>query len=902
MDQFIDALLLGAGYNAALVCIGAAILGSSAGAAGTFLVLRKRALACKAAASAMLPGIALAFIIMSLLGGDGRNIFGLMAGAAITAWLGVAAIEWIARNTRLQEDAAIGAVLSVSFGAGIVLLTVIQSAGLGRPAGLENLLLGSIAGMLYRDAIIAAVGGVLIFAITFLQRRQMALVAFDAEYAAVCGYNVRRIDLTILTLGVAITVVGLKIVGLILVIALLIIPSVAARYWTNRPDHILLLASLIGATAAYVGAAISASAPGLPAGAVIVLVAAAFFVFSMLFAPERGILAFMHGSWESRKHTLAREAMLALMRGERIESNPARLILHTGGVITYDQIVTDFGSKVIARYALDERRWQVGEALNPDINVARHNYTYAPVEKVFTKDQIVRIDRALRKMNCRGSGKKANLEINTCSSWPGIHEAIQNVRILGHSHVLIIALLRWSFDYCQGLVSQLVESVQKITGSIQPTASNAEIVPSLQVLRNGFGAVLLPTVLTGLTTFGLLSLITPRYSAEALIEVAGRQADAVAIAVDDKPQPPDREAIEAHVNAIMAPDLLLEVATALKLNEKEEFSSSPDLLTLILSLGNTTPPVPLSAATASNQQTLKTILNRLQVFASQKNRFISIQFSSQDQQLAAEFVHRLISSYSQRLGDFPVDAAQLEINQSEKEPQTGNSTLERIAMLNGKLVEAENERSIALTKWQTVKTANNITINEVLPELQNLPYIQQLIEQRIYAERALLEARALLLPAHPMLRQLNLNLKRLKEMVAREITGIARGLKKQFNDADRRVQDIRSKISMLELKAAAASGSEKGVESLQNSAQSRRVQMDRLQRELNGNKKLVDTHALPLEIRVALPVRVGNDPVFPQRMPYALSASFVAFVISLAIMVSIQIIAVYRTRNQNNTQ
>ncbi len=407
MNQFINALLLGAGYNAALVCIGAALLGFSAGAAGTFLVLRKRSLVCKAAASATLPGIVLAFIVMALLGGDGRNIFGLMAGATITAWLGIAAIDWIARNTRLQEDAAIGTVLSVSFGIGLVLLTIIQSLGIGRPSGLEKLLLGSIAGMLYQDAIIIAVGGTLISVITFLLRRQMTLVAFDAEYAAVQGYNVPLIDLTILTLGVAITVVGLKVVGLILVIGLLIIPTVAARYWTVRPDHMLFIAGILGATAAYVGAAISASAPNLPAGPVIVLVAIAFFTFSILFAPERGLLVAAYEAWELRKRALTREGLLGLVRGEKIESVVAYLFLYAGGVITYDKRLTNFGRETVAKCALDERRWQIAQALYPDMNVVNHYYAFAPLEQVFTARQTAGIDRTIRKISQSSERRKA---------------------------------------------------------------------------------------------------------------------------------------------------------------------------------------------------------------------------------------------------------------------------------------------------------------------------------------------------------------------------------------------------------------------------------------------------------------------------------------------------------------
>ena len=160
-----DALLLGLGYNAALVAIGAALLGIAAGVTGTFLFLRKRALVSDAISHATLPGVGLAFIVMVLLGGDGRNLAGLMLGSALSAWLGLLCVSWLTRKTRLAEDAAIGAVLSVFFGFGIVVLTVIQNMSSGRQAGLEGFLLGSTAGMLWADAMIILVGGAAVLAL-----------------------------------------------------------------------------------------------------------------------------------------------------------------------------------------------------------------------------------------------------------------------------------------------------------------------------------------------------------------------------------------------------------------------------------------------------------------------------------------------------------------------------------------------------------------------------------------------------------------------------------------------------------------------------------------------------------------------------------------------------------------
>lgn len=395
MNTFIDALLLSAGYNAALVSIGAALLGIAAGACGTFLFLRKRALVSDAIAHATLPGVALAFIVMVAFGGDGRSLIGLLIGSAISAGLGLLALEWIVRNTRLAEDAAIGAVLSVFFGFGIVLLTVIQGMSSGRQAGLEGFLLGSTAGMLFEDAIIIAIGGGVTLAAILMLKRPLTLVAFDAEFAAASGINVPRIDLALMGLVMAVVVIGLKLVGLILVIALLIIPAVTARFWTERADHVLWIASCLGGVSAFVGAALSASAPGLPTGPMIVLVATVLFAVSLFFAPSRGVIAayIRHQRFERRVHE--RQGLLAMARGEPIHDHFTLRVLKSAGFIRPDAVPTEAGRAQAARAQRDEKRWEVARNVYQDLSLTGRYDGLTPIETALTGDEIAELDRLI---------------------------------------------------------------------------------------------------------------------------------------------------------------------------------------------------------------------------------------------------------------------------------------------------------------------------------------------------------------------------------------------------------------------------------------------------------------------------------------------------------------------------
>lgn len=395
MNAFLDALLLQAGYNATLVTVGAGLLGFAAGSSGTFLFLRKRALVSDAIAHATLPGVGLAFIAMVMMGGDGRSLAGLLAGSAATAWSGLLLIEWITRRTRLSEDTAIGAVLGVFFGIGIVLLTVIQTMSAGRQAGLEGFLLGSTAGMLFEDAAVIATGGFLAVSATWLLRRPMTLVCFDPDYAAALGHDVRRIDLMMMGLVMAVTVIGLKLVGLILIVALLIIPAVTARFWTERSHRVIWIAGAIGAASAYAGAAISASAPAVPTGPVIVLFAAGIFVFSLFLAPVRGLAASVlrHRRFQLLVHR--RQGLLALSRQEPIREPFTLRLLAREGLIRPDGVPTEAGLAQAAKVSRDERRWAIAREVHQDAGLTGRYDGLTPIEEVFTPDEIRDFDRRI---------------------------------------------------------------------------------------------------------------------------------------------------------------------------------------------------------------------------------------------------------------------------------------------------------------------------------------------------------------------------------------------------------------------------------------------------------------------------------------------------------------------------
>ncbi len=299
-------------YNTRVVVLGTTVLGMACGTVGTFMLLRKRSLVSDAISHATLPGIGLAFIVMTTLGLDGKFLPVLLLAAALAAAAGVACVLAIRNLTRLKEDAALGIVLSVFFGLGVALLGVIQKMSKGNAAGIESFIYGKTASMLWLDAALIGATATLALLITVALFKEFSLVCFDQAFASAQGWPVLWLDVAMMALVVVVTVVGLQAVGLILVVALLIIPPAAARFWTDRLGRLLMISAAIGGASGLLGAALSALIAKLPAGAIIVVVAAGFFAASLLFGARSGVVRrVLERSWLRRR--VGRQHLLRAM-------------------------------------------------------------------------------------------------------------------------------------------------------------------------------------------------------------------------------------------------------------------------------------------------------------------------------------------------------------------------------------------------------------------------------------------------------------------------------------------------------------------------------------------------------------------------------------------------------------
>ncbi len=282
MDIFTDLFF---NYTLRTIALGAATLGLVSGALGSFAVLRRQSLLGDAISHAALPGVVLAFMIT----GSKAPIV-LLLGAAIAGILGTLLMMGITRHTRIKEDSALGIILSVFFGFGLMLLTFLQRHPDARQAGLNNFLFGQAATLLERDVVTMALfgGGALLLMALFW--KEFKLLSFDADFGASLGFSMRFLDILLTSLLVVAIAIGLQAVGVVLMSAMIVAPAAAARQWTDRLSVMVGLAALFGAIAGVSGAMISSMGSGLSTGPLVVLSISVIVLFSFLFAPNRGLV------------------------------------------------------------------------------------------------------------------------------------------------------------------------------------------------------------------------------------------------------------------------------------------------------------------------------------------------------------------------------------------------------------------------------------------------------------------------------------------------------------------------------------------------------------------------------------------------------------------------------------
>lgn len=261
------------------------LLGMASGLIGCLAFWKKQSLMSDALSHAALPGVVVFFLLFQV-----KDLLVLIIGASISALLGAFLIMLIKSTTRITEDTAMGMILSVFFGGGIVLLTIVNNSGSGNQAGLDSFIFGQAASMVSSDVTLMSILTTMVILIVIIGFKEWKLFLFDPQFAKGLNLSISGMNLIYLFILVLTIVIGIQAVGVILMSALLIIPPVSARYWTHSFKTMMLLSGIFGSISGAIGTTISALGDGWPTGPFIVLTSSLIFLFSLFLGRKKGLV------------------------------------------------------------------------------------------------------------------------------------------------------------------------------------------------------------------------------------------------------------------------------------------------------------------------------------------------------------------------------------------------------------------------------------------------------------------------------------------------------------------------------------------------------------------------------------------------------------------------------------
>lgn len=260
------------------VLVGTVLIAITAALLGAFTFFQKKALIGDAISHAILPGIALAYITTGM-----RETWIMMIGALLVGLIANLSVTFIQGHPRIKPDAAIAIVLSSFFAFGLVLISYIQGINTSGNAGLTDFLFGKVAAISDQDVILFTVLSVLIVTLVILRINVLKGISFDPNFMRLKGTSIRKNEFLMNVLTILTIAMGIQAVGVVLMSALLIIPVVAARVYSNRLITILFLACIIGLIGAVSGSYFSLIAMNLPTGPLIILALCCELVLISLF-------------------------------------------------------------------------------------------------------------------------------------------------------------------------------------------------------------------------------------------------------------------------------------------------------------------------------------------------------------------------------------------------------------------------------------------------------------------------------------------------------------------------------------------------------------------------------------------------------------------------------------------
>lgn len=268
---------IGISYSVGVLMIATALLGGTVALLGAFVLLRNQGMMGDAISHGALPGTVLTLLLFGT-----KNPLILGVGGMLSALLGMMLIECMVRGAQLKQDTAVGIILSVFFGSGLVLITIAQKISIHGQGLLHRLLLGNAALMTADDVCSIALVSLLFLCVMVVFWKELCWVMGDYEHARTLGYPAWMMIMLLTGMTVMIIALGLQLVGGILMSTLLLAPAAAARQWTNTLKTFVMLSVVFGVCAATAGSLLSVYIEHMPTGPTIVLCAGIIMLSSLM--------------------------------------------------------------------------------------------------------------------------------------------------------------------------------------------------------------------------------------------------------------------------------------------------------------------------------------------------------------------------------------------------------------------------------------------------------------------------------------------------------------------------------------------------------------------------------------------------------------------------------------------
>lgn len=277
--------------------LGSVFLGISCGLLGSFIVVRKLSLFGDTLSHAVLPGVAIGYLVAGY-----KDPFAIFIGATVAGILGTVMVNLIKKTTHIKEDSSLGMVLAGFYGIGIVLMNRIQKLPSGTQSGLDKFLFGQAAALSPTEVWMIAGVAIAAVVLVLLFYRQFLIGSFDIGFAKSMGLPAGLFHYLIMMLLAFTVVVSLQAVGAVLVSAMLVIPAASAYLVTDRMHRMLVLASVFGVFSGVLGAFFSFLGNSLPTGPLMVLASSSVFGLCFLFSPKHGLVS----RWRRRRSSTNR--------------------------------------------------------------------------------------------------------------------------------------------------------------------------------------------------------------------------------------------------------------------------------------------------------------------------------------------------------------------------------------------------------------------------------------------------------------------------------------------------------------------------------------------------------------------------------------------------------------------